>query len=120
MQSVYGDEKSNLQEVKVLPEFLYKHFRNFLKRIFYSYFLRNFSLASLELVVGLGLIIFGLSFGGYNWYSSLLAGVATPVGTIMIATTTLLVGIQLTLNFFSFDMNSVPNRAISKFLVKRQ
>ena len=41
------------------------------------------------------------------------------VGTIMIATTTLLVGIQLTLNFFSFDMNSVPNRAISKFLVKR-
>nr|BFD66471.1 hypothetical protein HAGR004_14930 [Bdellovibrio sp. HAGR004] len=48
MNAVYGDEKSNLKISKVIIEFLFKHMRNFLKRVGYSYYLRGMSLASLE------------------------------------------------------------------------
>ncbi|WP_342779198.1 glycosyltransferase family 2 protein [Luteimonas granuli] len=46
MDAHYGDEVSNLKVSRVLGEFLAKHTRNFGKRIFYNYFLRDLSLAS--------------------------------------------------------------------------
>src|SRR4029453_8158978 len=49
MDAKYGDEVSNLKIHRILGEFLLKHCRNFAKRIFYNYYLRNMSLASLEL-----------------------------------------------------------------------
>ena len=61
MDARYGDEVSNLRIGKVLTEFLLKHGRNFFKRVFYSYFLRDMSLASLELLAGCALVLFGVS-----------------------------------------------------------
>lgn len=49
----YADEKSNLRISKVLWEFPWKHLRNQLKRVFYRYYLREFSIASFELPIGL-------------------------------------------------------------------
>src|SRR3712207_6936267 len=43
------------------------HARNFVKRIFYSYFLRDFNIASLELLSAIALIVFGFVFGVANW-----------------------------------------------------
>ena len=54
MVSVYGEEKSNLKIRKVIFEFPWGHNVNFLKRIFYKYYLREWSVASFELPVGLG------------------------------------------------------------------
>ena len=71
MDANYGDESSNLQISRIFHEFLLKHCRNFAKRIFYSYFLRDMSAASLELVVGLALLTFGVCFGGMHWIESL-------------------------------------------------
>ena len=48
----YGDEESSLQPIRVAPEFLVKHLVNFGKRLFYNYFLRSFSIASVNLVLG--------------------------------------------------------------------
>ena len=47
IETVYRDEKSNLSELRCLATFPLLHLRNFAKRIFYNYFLRNFSIASL-------------------------------------------------------------------------
>jgi hypothetical protein len=41
----------------IVGEFAFKHCRNFVKRIFYNYFLRSFSIASVNLVAGLALLI---------------------------------------------------------------
>ena len=49
MASKYEDEKSNLKVLEIIPEFLLGHSRNFCKRIFYRYLLRDFNFASLEL-----------------------------------------------------------------------
>jgi glycosyltransferase involved in cell wall biosynthesis len=113
IDAVYGDEVSNLSVRKVLGEFLFKHVRNFCKRIFYNYFLRDMSSASIELVVGLALLLFGVVFGGYHWWYGSTTGVTTPAGTIMLAAMPILVGLQLLLAFLSYDIAATPRLAIS-------
>jgi dolichol-phosphate mannosyltransferase len=118
MHASYGDETSNLRVTKVLPEFLYKHARNFAKRIFYNYFLRDMSVASLELLAGVTLLAGGALFGGYHWASAIATGIPTPVGTIMLAVLPIMIGVQLLLAFLAYDFASVPRRPIGGDLEK--
>lgn len=108
MDALYGEEKSNLKIVKILPEFLRKHVVNFLKRVFYSYYLRDASLASIELPVGLILVLFGLIFGFMKWIESGLDEVAASAGTVMLSALPVLMGTQLMLAFLAYDISSVP------------
>ena len=110
MDAKYGDEVSNLKISKVAGEFLVKHIQNFCKRIFYNYYLRDMSVASVELPLGLFLFLFGVIFGGYHWFKSAEAGVATPAGTVMLAALPILVGLQMILAFVGHDVMSVPRR----------
>lgn len=112
MDAKYGDEESNLKIGQVLGEFSRKHGVNFFKRILYNYFLRDFSAASFELVLGLGLAGFGVIFGLWKWKLTVMTGTAAPVGTIMIATVALVTGLQFLLSFINFDVAAVPRRAI--------
>ena len=112
MDTKYGEEVSHLKVSKILGEFLFKHTRNFLKRVFYNYYLRDLSLASLELPTGLIMILFGIVFGGYHWLKSAQLGVPTPAGTVMLAAMPLLVGLQLVLAFIGYDIASVPKRPL--------
>lgn len=108
MESKYGDEESNLKVSKVLVEFPLKHFRNFFKRVFYSYFLRDMSLASFELLIGTALTLFGLTFGVTAWTHSIESHQPASAGTVMLAALPLLTGIQLLLAFLSYDIAAVP------------
>jgi dolichol-phosphate mannosyltransferase len=110
MDAKYGDEVSNLKISKIIGEFLFKHMRNLFKRIFYNYYLRDVSLASIELPLGLMLLCFGISFGGYHWLESAQAGVSTPAGTVMLAALPILVGLQFVMAFLGYDIASVPRR----------
>ena len=114
MDAKYGDEQSNLKISRIAGEFFVKHTRNFFKRIFYNYFLRDLSLASIELITGLLMLTFGLVFGGYNWLASAQQNVSTPAGTVMLAAMPILVGIQLILSFIGYDIASVPKRIIHR------
>ena len=114
MQARYGDEKSNLKIRRVLFEFPIKHFRNFLKRIAYTYYLRDFTLASLELPIGLFLTSFGVISGLANFVASRELNQATPTGTLILISMSVLVGIQFILSFFSYDIDSAPTKPISK------
>lgn len=114
MSARYGDEVSNLRISQVLGEFLFKHAKNFAKRIFYNYYLRDMSLASIELPAGLLLMMFGTIFGAYHWYQSSQLGVETPAGTVMLAALPLLTGIQLILAFLGYDISAVPRRVRHK------
>lgn len=112
MSAKYGNEVSNLDISKIIGEFLFKHMRNFFKRIFYNYYLRDMSLASIELPVGIALLSFGSIYGVYHWMLALKAGVLTPVGTVMLAVAPILMGLQLILAFLSYDISSLPKRSI--------
>jgi dolichol-phosphate mannosyltransferase len=110
MDAKYGEEVSNLKISKIIGVFFLKHLRNFLKRIFYNYYLRDLSLASIELPVGLMMFFFGIGFGGYHWFKSAQSGVATPVGTIMLAAMPMLMGLQFVLAFIGYDISCVPKK----------
>jgi dolichol-phosphate mannosyltransferase len=112
MDATYGDEKSNLKISRVIGEFMAKHARNFAKRVLYNYFLRDMTVASLELIVGTLLFIFGLVFGGYHWLRGIASGAATPLGTIMLAALPTMLGLQMLLAFVAFDVANVPRTPI--------
>jgi dolichol-phosphate mannosyltransferase len=112
MEAIYGDEVSNLDPVKEFGRFFKKHSVNFFKRIFYNYFLRDFSIASIELLAGLVSLAFGTVFGLEEWRKSLVHGVPATAGTVMVAAIPTLVGIQLLLNFLNFDMRRVSTTPI--------
>jgi glycosyltransferase involved in cell wall biosynthesis len=114
MDAVYGDEVSNLRISRIVTEFAAKHARNFFKRLFYNYYLRNMSLASIELPLGVLLLLFGLLFGGTQWIAASRAGVATPAGTVMLAALPVIMGVQLILAFLAYDIASVPRRPLQK------
>jgi len=110
MDAKYSDEVSNLKISKIMGEFLVKHIRNFMKRIFYNYYLRDLSLASIELPLGLALLMSGTSFGLYHWLASAREDATTPAGTVMLAALPILMGVQLILAFLGYDIASVPRR----------
>lgn len=119
MDARYAGEKSNLRISGIVGEFLVKHVRNFFKRIFYNYFLRDMSLASLELLVGSGMLVFGLVFGLVKWYVYNTAGTSAPLGTIMLAALPVISGLQFLLAFFAYDVSSTPVNTIGAMLGER-
>jgi dolichol-phosphate mannosyltransferase len=108
MPAIYDNEKSNLKVSRILIEFPIKHARNLAKRVLYTYYLRDFNLASIELPLGLLLFIFGVGVGGASWIHGIMNQVQTQPGTLILFSTCTLVGIQLLLSFFDFDINRNP------------
>lgn len=118
MDARYADETSGLHISSILFEFMGKHIRNLFKRIGYNYFLRDMPIASLELLAGLGLGVFGVVFGSWHWWHSAQQLDSTPVGTIMIATVAVVSGLQFILAFLNYDIGNIPKRALHPLLAK--
>ena len=114
MESKYANEVSNLKIRRILGEFLFKHVRNFLKRIFYNYYLRNMSLASIELPIGVLLLVFGGVFGIYQFLYLGSRGEVATAGTVMISAMPIILGTQLIMAFLAYDISSVPSRIIHR------
>lgn len=119
MDASYGDEVSNLKISKIVTEFLAKHIRNFGKRLFYNYYLRDMSLASIELPAGIVLFCAGGGYGIWHWLQSAQMGAATPAGTVMLSALPVLMGVQLILAFLAYDIASVPRRAVHRLRFRR-
>jgi len=110
MDAKYGDEVSGLRISRILGEFLVKHIRNFCKRIFYSYYLRDMSLASIELPIGVIMFLFGVTFGAYHWLLSMSLDIPSSSGTVMLSALPVIIGLQFILSFLGYDITSVPSR----------
>jgi len=112
MRAVYRSEQSKLSVRHALVDFSVRHARNAVRRVVYNYYLRNFNVASLQILFGSLLLAFGATFGTVEWARSLRTGEAATTGTVMLAALPVLLGVQLLLAFASYDMASVPTRAI--------
>ncbi|MEO8365362.1 MAG: glycosyltransferase family 2 protein [Pseudoxanthomonas sp.] len=116
MEARYGSETSNLRISRVLFDFSFKHLRNTFKRLFYNYFLRDLSLASIELLLGLLFLGVGTTMGVAFWAQSSATGVVTSAGSVMLVALQVIVGIQLLLGFLAYDIASVPRRTLHRLL----
>ena len=112
MKAKYADEESNLSIGKTLFTFPPKFLRRFVLRIGYNYFLRDFNVCSLEILLGSVLILFGTWFGWTSWADSAANEVVTPTGTVMLAVLPIIMGFQLLLSAVSFDVANVPSDPI--------
>ncbi len=108
MKAVYKGESSSLKISKVLVEFPWRHTINFLKRIFYRYYLREWSVGSFELPVGMVLITFGAWFAITSYAAASSAGIATTAGQVTASAVALILGVQFLLSFISYDIQSEP------------
>lgn len=110
MPAIYGDEKSSMTVWKMPFLFVPKLFKAFIKRIVKSYFLYNFNIGSLFLIIGVPLLLFGLIFGIYTWWVySFILNELTPTGTIMIITLSIILGFQLIMQAIQYDIHHAPS-----------
>lgn len=114
MKAVYGDEKSSMVIHRLIGPFLLRNLVNLGKRLAYNYFLRNFNLASLEMLLGTGLIAYGTVFGTMHWNAE---GVPATPGTVMLASLPIILGLQMLLAALGYDVAAVPRQAIHPRLV---
>lgn len=119
MDAKYGNEVSNLKIQRIAGEFMRKNAKNFIKRIFYNYYLRDMSLASIQLPLGIIFLFFGAVHGLLYWNINLIHGEVTPAGTVMLSALPIILGMQLVLSFLSYDIESVPTRSIHKRYIKK-
>ena len=116
MNSLYGNESSHLIIVKAFFIFSTNHIKNFLKRLVYNYFIRDFSIASIEFVFGPSMIIFGVFFGANKWIEGAQAFEEATAGTVMLAALPVIIGLQLTLSALSFDIQNAPRTPLHPLL----
>lgn len=116
MRARYEDETSSLSPLRILGPFLLGHLRNTLRRLLYSYGIRGFSLASVELLLGSVLLAGGGIFGLWRWCLSADSGVPATAGTVMVAGLPIIVGMQMLLSWLNFDVASEPRQPVHRLL----
>lgn len=114
--SLYGREESNLKISNVAFEFGYRNLRNTVKRIAYSYFVRNFSLASIALMSSIPLLVLGAGSALAIGVSANLSHVPASTGAIVTTALLLIFGFQLLLLFLAEDVASTPSVPIHLLL----
>lgn len=117
MHAKYEQEVSNLKIWKVLFSFPFKYASRLVKRIFYSYFLRDFNIGSLELVLAFVFMGFGFSFGSIKWIQSIVSMHPATAGTVILAGLPIILGFQSFLSFLHYDLANIPQKPISSMPV---
>lgn len=106
----YGNEESSLLVSNVLLQFPTKLFKGLVKRIFLKYFLYNFNMASVYIIVGLPMFLGGLFWGIWEWIDSTVTGRPRSTGTIILIALLILISIQMLLQAINIDINSIPQK----------
>jgi len=114
MPARYGGEKSNLSVGRSVFEFGWKHYVNFNKRIFYRYYLREWSIASLEWPLALLFFAFGAIFGLNALIVSDQTGNPVTAGQVTLTAMTIIMGMQLFLSFVSYDVQTEPRDSLQQ------
>lgn len=91
-----------------------------LKRLSYGYFLRDFNAGTLQFLAGVFLLMIGTWYGGTQWYTAAASGIPASPGTVMLAALPILVGVQLLIAAFRYEVTNVPRRPLHPHLVKRK
>ncbi|MBF0327833.1 MAG: glycosyltransferase family 2 protein [Nitrospirae bacterium] len=106
----YGSENSSLKIKKIIFIFPQKLIKGLFRRLAFKYFIYDFNIASVYILVGIPTFLFGLIFGSIEWLRSIHSAMARPLGTIMLAVLPIILGAQLLLQAISIDINSIPKK----------
>jgi len=116
MPARYRGEVSNLSVRRSLIEFPLKLLKTFLRRLILKNLIYDFSMASIYILAGLPLLLFGLIFGIDKWAQYSALKLPAPTGTVMLPTLSVLLGIQFLIAAIEIDLRSTPKEPISPHL----
>jgi glycosyltransferase involved in cell wall biosynthesis len=104
----YADEHSSLSPVRVLLEFPPRLIWGLARRVFWRYFVHDFTALSVYLVLGLPLLVWGFVFGAQQWFEHQRAGELASAGIVMLAAMPIILGAQMLLQAIALDIQNVP------------
>jgi len=113
MDAIYGTETSGISIPKIIPEFIAKHYMCACKRIYFTYFLSDFGLPGMQLLLGKLLLAFGLVFGGIKWMESDATGIPATAGTVVLAALPIILGMQFLISFLNHDTKNMPTKPLA-------
>lgn len=106
--TIYGEETSGLNIGKIMITFPFKLIVGTSRRMLQRYVIRDFSPVALFLFLGTVLFVGGLTWGIIEWVHSAALGVASSVGSVMLAALPMLAGFELILQGLVLDINGSP------------
>lgn len=104
----YGQEQSSLSVPRALFDFPPRLLAGLVKRVFWRYLFYDVSPVAVFAILGLLLSGFGVIYGVYQWAWHAMREMATPLGTVMIATLPSIFGFQLLLQAMVLDIQNTP------------
>jgi glycosyltransferase involved in cell wall biosynthesis len=105
----YDDEESSLSVTRTMLQFPFYLMKGFCKRIFLKYYIYDFNMASIYLIFGIPSMLWGVSFGIYQWWWHVHHNILASTGTVMFAVLPLILGTQFLLQAIQIDIQSSSN-----------
>jgi dolichol-phosphate mannosyltransferase len=115
--AIYNNEKSNINLLSVLIFFPILFIRNFLRRIFYEYFIRRLDFVFVSCVFGF-LFLSTAIYLSLNLWVTTLDSKPNNAGTVGLVLFFLIFGLQLLFYFFHSDMDNYPKKNL--FIFKKK
>jgi len=109
----YADEHSSLSPWRVLFEFPPRLVVGLVRRIFWRYYVHDFTALSVYLLLGIPMLAWGLGFGITQWFQLHQVNQFASAGIVMMAAMPIILGAQLLLQAVAHDVQHVPRTPIT-------
>jgi len=106
----YENEQSCLKTHRALFHFPRKLLMGFIRRIFLKYFIYDFNMASIYILLGIPMLLISSIIGIHDWLYSSMSGIPRTAGQIMLVALPIILSFQMLLQAIQIDINSVPKR----------
>lgn len=116
MHAIYNGERSSLSIPKALFVFPWRHQIRTIKRLLYTYFIYQWTVATVLLVFGLGFTLFGLAGSLALAIPGFGSESAATAGQVMLFALPLIVGTQALMTFVALDVSNQNNSALQNRL----
>jgi glycosyltransferase involved in cell wall biosynthesis len=109
----YGDEQSSLSVMRTLLGFPPKLLWGLLRRVFWRYFVYDFTAVSIYVLLGVPLVLWGVLYGALVWWEVQQPG-APPAtaGQVMLSAMPIILGVQFLSQALALDVQSVPRQPL--------
>jgi uncharacterized membrane protein len=84
-----------------------------MRRLFWRYFVHDFSAVSVFVLFGLPLLLAGLAFGTYQYVTLARINEYASAGVVMLAAMPIILGAQMLLQAVVLDVGGVPRQPLS-------
>jgi len=115
----YADEQSSLSVVRTLIGFPPRLLGGLLRRLFWRYFVYDFTALSVYVLLGVPALLCGTLYGSWLWWDLHFAGEYAKPGQVMLAAMPIILGAQLVLQAIALDIANTPRAPLTPPLLPR-